>query len=437
MAASRWNQDLAIGSFVYLDFAVAEDPWHEFMIGPQVGPYSYVVSSPDDVFVQDVAVSADVSGVRVGKPGWVLPEGLGARHNQPVYRFTTKPTIAEVEAFVVEAEKMADDYSKGLVPGHPVVPHASGVDAEAPAAERPARRVQGKSKPAVDPNVVYALDKVNFKDGEWVLAFGDDSNLGAIYTEPAIRAFKAITGLRDWLLGVEGDVPIVLKHVPGGQGNVFIENVAIAYGKADKGHTPRDGVNDARILPIGRNKRRVRYLSFPEQVWKCQFEEFSEEDWMLQGPRSTPYCLGEVARINTGMVTRSVTWQHENHLAPESHNALVHEMISEAVELFLCVEQYDIVNSAGVESLMRELQYIEFEVKKKREAKAPPDQGYYFRGRSKLTGGAILCPALLKWISERASRDSSILKEQRKAAEEFALARKSAKGDKSGKGDGN
>ena len=102
------------------------------------------------------------------------------------------------------------------------------------AVDRPARPVQGRGKPVADPNVVDALDEVNFKDGEWVLAFGDDSNLGAIYTEPAIRAFKAITGLRDWLLGVEGDVPIVLKHVPGGQGNAFIKNVAIAYGKADK-----------------------------------------------------------------------------------------------------------------------------------------------------------------------------------------------------------
>ncbi len=101
-------------------------------------------------------------------------------------------------------------------------------------------RPLGTGEPAADPNVVYAVDKVNFKDGEWVLAFGDDSNLGAIYAEPAIRAFKAITGLRDGLLGVGGDAPIVLNHVPGGQGNAFIENVAIAYGKADKGHTPRD-----------------------------------------------------------------------------------------------------------------------------------------------------------------------------------------------------
>ena len=165
-------------------------------------------------------------------------------------------------------------------------------------------------------------------------------------------------------------------------------------------------------------------MSFPDQVHKMSLEVFSEDDWMMIGPRSSAFCLGEVARLNLGMVSRSNTWRHENNVAEDSRNGQVHELISEALELFICVDQLDGYNGAGVECLFRQLQYVEYEVKKKREAKATPDGSHDFRLRTKVTGGAIIDPALLKWISERAARDSAILKEQRKATEEQALARK-------------
>eukprot|EP00971_Amphidinium_carterae_P190185 3774992-Amphidinium_carterae.1 len=55
------------------------------------------------------------------------------------------------------------------------------------------------------------------------------------------------------------------------------------------------------------------------------------------------------------------------------------------------------------------------------------DGGEYFLGRSKRAGGAIVSPELLRYVAERASRDSAILKETRKASEEKALARKHEK----------
>jgi hypothetical protein len=127
------------------------------------------------------------------------------------------------------------------------------------------------------------------------------------------------------------------------------------------------------------------------------------------------------------MTARATTWRHENSIPDESHNGIVHELISEAVELFACVDQMDIMNSTGVETLMRHLQYAEYEVKKKRDAKSPVDGAYYFRGRPRATGGAIIDPELLKRIANKASQDSAVLKEQRKAAEEQALAKKGKK----------
>ncbi len=87
-------------------------------------------------------------------------------------------------------------------------------------------------------------------------------------------------------------------------------------------------------------------------------------------------------------------------------------------------------NLACVESAVRHLQYTEHEVKKRSEAKKTPDSSEYFLGRHKRTGGALICPDLLKWVSERASRDANILKEQRKVTEERALAKPKNKGGK-------
>ena len=41
----------------------------------------------------------------------------------------------------------------------------------------------------------------------------------------------------------------------------------------------------------------------------------------------------------------------------------------------------------------------------------------HFNGRSRMAGGAIVMSSLLKYAAEKASQDSDILKQQRKAAE--------------------
>ena len=88
-----------------------------------------------------------------------------------------------------------------------------------------------------------------------------------------------------------------------------------------------------------------------------------------------------------------------------------------------CVDQFDLSNSAGAEAIVRHIQFAEHEVKKKADAKREQDGSEHFLGRTRRTGGALISPELLKWVAEQASKDSAILKETRKAAEERALAR--------------
>eukprot|EP00972_Heterocapsa_arctica_P041921 6182688-Heterocapsa_arctica.AAC.1 len=74
-----------------------------------------------------------------------------------------------------------------------------------------------------------------------------------------------------------------------------------------------------------------------------------------------------------GPATRHGQWKHDNRLQDDDNLGAQHEMLSEILELFGCFDQIDLVNSAGVESIVRHLQYSEFEVKKKCDAKKAPD----------------------------------------------------------------
>ena len=103
---------------------------------------------------------------------------------------------------------------------------------------------------------------------------------------------------------------------------------------------------------------------------------------------------------------------------------MAHETLSEVLELLALVDQCDVGNLSAAESAVRHCQYIEYEIRKKAEAKRAIDSSSsYFLGRTRQTGGALVSPDLLKWVAEKASRDSAVLKEQRKAAEERALAK--------------
>ena len=79
-------------------------------------------------------------------------------------------------------------------------------------------------------------------------------------------------------------------------------------------------------------------------------------------------------------------------------------------------------NLIFAEVVVRQLQFIEAELKRRTESTRPFDGSEYYLARTRKTGGALQAPALTKYISDRASAEGSV-KEQRKAAEERSLAR--------------
>lgn len=94
-------------------------------------------------------------------------------------------------------------------------------------------------------------------------------------------------------------------------------------------------------------------------------------------------------------------WKHENGVAEESHFNVMHEALSEIIELMSCVDQLDVSNLTGAEVCARHLQFVEHEQKKKSDAKRTPDGSEYFLGRTRRTGGALINPELLRWVAEK------------------------------------
>ncbi|CAE8641626.1 unnamed protein product, partial [Polarella glacialis] len=151
------------------------------------------------------------------------------------------------------------------------------------------------------------------------------------------------------------------------------------------------------------------------------------DDWPLEGPRTMSYWCKELAKVNLDPVARHGTWRHDNTIRDDEKMGMQHEILSDILEQALCVDQLDVSNCASFECLVRHLQLIESDVKKKVESKSPFAMNEYFLGRNRRTGGAIISPALIKWVADKAAQDSSILKEQRKAAEERAIRNKNNK----------
>ncbi len=415
---------LQSGSFVYVEYDEAEEPWHELLLGKEMAPGRHVVQSADgDEWVQDLWLSTDVKGLRLGNLSWTLPAGLGSRHGVPVYRFAAKPSRVKISDFLsrndaVIAEQVASDAETEIVKVDSKLP-ASKALADAPAA----KKESGSKKPAAG-----GLAAMTFDEGEWITVLGGPEPAGTILDSDQVKERLPVTMLGGWALCFDESEKsvVVLKKVPIGKGETFLDEVIPKLRPFDKGSTPRK-VDDARILAVARNKAGKRLMTFAEQVLKMAKEEFPDPDWGLLGPRSAPYCLTEYAKVGSSLVTRSSTWRHENNIDEHSHVGQIHELVSEAIDLFITVDQLDGFNLTGVESLVRVLQYHEYEVRKKRDAKAPPDGSHYFRSRGKATGGCVLDPELLKWIAAKAGQDSAILKETRKAAEEATLSRKGKK----------
>jgi hypothetical protein len=394
----------------------------------------YIVLTPDgDVYVE--ALSCPPFRSVLCGDGRALPPGLGAALGRPVYIFGENGLLAPES--LIDFKAKAEREMKRLRRAHP------GRYAHAPPpvqalVELPAGPVVAADAPkwyrndtngGRDPLAVHEGARV------WVVVsagsgdqFGQEVPLDVVRSQGVVNGDKGVLNFSN-------------TH------SVFIQafSATDTSGEIDKmkdewaGLTPRpgsglpstappvalDAPEDARTLPVERSSAGERH-----RVWRSVADALSEaafSDWPLSGPRTAAWYAREIGRTGMGPVSRHHAWRQENNLKNEDGHSVRHEMLSEVLELLGSCDQLDLSNLAGVEALARALQYEEFEVRKKSELRSPYSNAEHFMGRQKRVGGCLICPDLTEWVATKSSKDSAILKEQRKADEERALAKKREK----------
>ena len=402
------------GTYVYVDYGEEGEPWHERLVLTRVAQsQDFIILTPDNGVYLETLSCPPLGAIRVGGFNRALPIGLGVEHGQPVYRFTETVTEDEFMALKVEAEGLA----ALAVATDPARYPGGRVGPELPFQGGPPGAPPGPAVTAGEP--------------VWLVMVG-----GGKYREAELIASA--------MLALELEVHLIsnwaIVSVPGGGEAVLMK---IDQNKADdeinrmrgarSGTTPRSGAaaaqlaqaalpaDDARTLPVLRQSNGERFHSLQSVSEHCAVMVF--DGWPLEGPRTTHWLVREMAKTGLNPIARHTHRRHENGIKDDEKMGPTHGMLSEILELCACIYQCDVSNLACMESVARNIQYIGFEVKKKVEAKRPFDSSEYYLGRSKKTGGALQSPVLARWVAERASRDSAIMKEQRKAAEERSLSR--------------
>ena len=432
---------------VFIGYDEAGEPWHEHYLLAEVGAGDWVVVTPDnDVYIETI-LSPPLGGVRAAPPDGALPFGFGAVHGNPIYRFSVNPSPAQLEVLVQEVERMAALARRGEPsrygpelpvlhprPGDPLRPDLlfpHGDHLRPPGADDTGAHPSAlRNEPAPDA----------FKGMQWHCVDPDGPlAIGTVLTYSDLNGSIVMKGNMA-LMGFNAVDVVTLRLVVGSAAETM-ELFRRAWASLtprsprsadDAGPAPaRAGApakravaahDDARTLAVERNSAGERFRPFSSVAENSSQIDFS--DWPLDGPRTAAWLTREIGRTGMGPAARQEQWKHENRLQDDDHHCQVHELLSELLELFGCVDQLDMTNLAGLESLSRHFQFLEFEVKKKMDAKKPShDNSEYYLGRPRRTGGALVSPELMKWVAEKASKDSAVLKEQRKAAEERALAR--------------
>ena len=84
---------------------------------------------------------------------------------------------------------------------------------------------------------------------------------------------------------------------------------------------PNGAVSDARLLPILIDSAGRRYRSTRSAAELSS--EMSFADWPIEGPRTTGYVLGELAKTGLVAAARHQRWRFDNVQKPEMRTCIV------------------------------------------------------------------------------------------------------------------
>ena len=118
-------------------------------------------------------------------------------------------------------------------------------------------------------------------------------------------------------------------------------------------------MDDARTLPVRYEMTGERFRTFDEAVLQMYEEEFEEQDWPLEGPRSALWWMRSTRRMGLTPATRHSKWVHENSIPASDRSVYEHEVLSQALEYAATIDQINVPSLLSLEYLLRRLQLIE------------------------------------------------------------------------------
>ena len=401
---------IEVGTFVYVRYAAAGEPWHEHFVVGRVGspshhPDDYIIYTADGDMYALTLSGVDIAEVRPGGPRPVLPAGLGARSGQPVYRFSRLLGPVERARLCDEGEDLAvqerlelgmEDLPPLRAPALPLADADAAINTASTLVEL-----------LVDEAFIVVLAVQGCAVGDVIQVYRADAR-NETYA----------------LVSFEFGTVVAKRMLPPERAALLLVPQGLATPIAD------EAADDVRTLPVRYERSGERYRLFEDACSLMTEEAFEEEDWPMEGPRSCRWWLWATRRLGMTPIARHQRWVAESGVSIADRSIHEHEVISQVIETACTVDQLNVPSLLSFEHLVRRLQLIE-----EAHVLSPTSPSYegseHWLGTGRRRGGVLINPSLAKHVASRIRDETEVAKERRKACEEKRLVPNSKK-----KGDG-
>ena len=416
------------GRFMYVDYGVDGEPWHERYVYAVLENRHCVVVTPDhDVYVEVMQVGQGCfRNMRLCPEGSrAVPAGLGSGNGQPCYRFDSH---IMPHAVMLQAKKLYDKEKRV-----PHLPFKASIADEGDVEEEDLSDsgfADGGPAPFDFGSVSTAIGRVG---GRWTVVGGSMPERlgepGEFHDSLKFARFDFDSG---YVLGADDNVQL-LELWPDPGFNSFAKARSTAWAALDGDKTPGGEAEDARTLAVHWAVNGQRARPFMDSARMQEVSEMDEKDFPLDGPLSLAWFINAMANSGTTPLLRHGKWVAESGVGADSRSAHEHSILSHVLEKSMVVDQLNVVNLVSMEIVGRRL--ILLEEAHSVDPGAPSFEGWeHWLGLGERRAGVLIPPELSRFVAKRVGDEAAVAKERRKAKEERRLGKhKPGKGEGKGK----
>lgn len=370
----------APGDLVYHDYGLGVI--HERVVLAHVDGLDYVIATPDrDVYTETLDPSnGDLAGFHVGLPGGVLPAAIAGGN---VYGFGAL-TAAEYRGLLEQGrtEATAEKARRGL--------GAMVADA-APAAAGERKWVLAEMVSGHKIGEEVQMAAGSSTDGDWGLHHMVDSD--------GQNRVVLVSLVKKDELDTFCDERILLRREA-----EAVSGEELISAEDDRTLSIRYGVNGERSR------------GFKESVQEMRVSDFSDFPF---NPRTCHDYMKAVSSVAESCLSQHNMWLTQSGIPAGDRSQFEDDCLARVIDYAVKYDGLNVVNLASFELIARRRQLIA-----EAHAHSPGAPSYEAAGHFMQTGyrpgGAIVVPALTKYVSEQLHQEGQIMKERRKLREERA-----------------